>query len=162
MTTAHHPVPTRVGSRHDHDWLWIGLTAILIALMAGAISWAVFRPDTAPTTAPGTAGFAYDHEVTPARTISPGVTVAYFGHSGALDAVVAPVRGFEVDHEATSVHLASPGITTTYFGHSGELYPMSARVGGFDADDDTTTMHLATDGVTTIYFGNSGEIDADN
>ncbi len=151
MTTAHHPVPTHAGIHHNLEWMWISLSVVLVALVAGGIAWVVFQP--AATIAPlpdQVVGFEYSPEATVGRVGQPGVTGDYFGYSGALhpevgvaqitdpgeaaslmrsvDASIAAshwatVGGFELNHEATTGQIASPGVNGEYFGYSGEINP---------------------------------------
>ncbi len=126
MATAQHPVPARTAVHHNFDWLWIGLSVILVALIAGAVAWAIFRPAvTVPPLQAEVIGFEYSQEATTGMAVQPGVTGEYFGYSGELypAAMLAPsVMGFEYDHEVTPGHIASPGVTSEYFGYSGELF----------------------------------------
>ena len=163
MTSAHPPTTTHVGFGHDNDWLWIGLTAILIAVIAGGVMWLITQPDEeAAAVAQSVTGFEVDHEVTPIHLSEPGVTTPYFGFSGELwpaVQVLPAARGFDYDHEVTTIRLAEPGVTSQYFGFSGELWPAvqvlpAAR--GFDYDHEVTPMHLVDGWITTEYYGNSG------
>ena len=164
MTSAHPPATTQVGFGHNNDWLWIGLTAILVAMVAGGVMWFITSPDDTATEAlpQSVTGFEYDHEVTPIHLSEPGVTTPYLGYSGELwpaIQVLPAARGFDYDHEVTPFHIAEPGVTTQYFGFSGELWPAiqvlpAAR--GFDYDHEVTPMHLVEGRVTTEYYGYSG------
>jgi hypothetical protein len=85
MTTAHHPSHMGVRWHPNREWLWIGLSAIAIALVAVALIWVANQP--ANTVAPvleSASGFEYDHEVTPIHVASPGITTEYYGNSGEL------------------------------------------------------------------------------
>jgi hypothetical protein len=126
MTTANHPSHMGVRWHPNHEWLWIGLSAIVIALVAVAFIWIANQP--ANTVAPvleSRSGFEYDHEVTTGQIVSPGVTTEYFGNSGELYpalSVLPSATGFAYDHEVTTGQIVSPGVTTEYFGNSGELF----------------------------------------
>jgi len=169
MTTTHQPSHMGVRWHPNHEWLWIGLSAMLVAFVTVAIVLVVSRPET--TAAPvleSASGFAYDHEATPIQIASPGITTAYLGNSGELYpaiSVLPAATGFAYDHEATPIQIASPGITTAYLGNSGELYPAISvlpAATGFAYDHEVTPIHIASSGVTTEYFGNSGELFAEN
>ena len=127
MTTAQHQSHMGVRWHPSHEWLWIGLSAMLVAFVTIAIVWVATRPEA--TVAPvleSASGFAYDHEVTAIHVARPGVTAEYFGHSGELYpaiSVLPAATGFAYDHEVTPIRSVSPGITTEYFGNSGELFP---------------------------------------
>ena len=151
MATAQHPVPGRTAVHHNFDWLWISLSVVLVALIAGTVAWAIFRPAaTVPPLPAEVTGFEYTQEATTGMVVQPGVTGEYFGYSGELyaevvaaqitdpgeaaslirsvDRAIAPshlamVGGFEFDHEVTPGYVASPGVTGQYFGNSGELFP---------------------------------------
>ena len=85
MATVQHPVPARATAHHNLDWLWIGLSVVLVALVAGAIAWVIFRPAaTIPPLPAEVAGFEYTQEATAGHIASPGVTSEYFGYSGEL------------------------------------------------------------------------------
>lgn len=126
MTTAHHPSHMGVRWHPNHEWLWIGLSAMLVAFVTIAIVVVATRADT--TVAPvleSASGFAYENEATAMHVASPGITTEYFGNSGELYpaiSVLPAATGFAYDHEATAMQLASPGVTTEYFGNSGELF----------------------------------------
>jgi hypothetical protein len=110
----------------NREWLWIGLSAIVIAFVALAFIWVANQPaNTAAPVLESVSGFEYGHEVTAARVVSPGITTEYFGNSGELYpalSVLPAATGFAYDHEVTPIHIAGPGITTEYFGNSGELF----------------------------------------
>ncbi|MEN8238582.1 MAG: hypothetical protein ABFR53_05195, partial [Actinomycetota bacterium] len=101
MTTAQHPSHMGVRWHPNHEWLWIGLSAMLVAFMAIAILWVATRPEA--TVAPvleSVSGFTYDHEATPIHIASPGVTTEYFGNSGELYpaiSVLPAATGFAYD-----------------------------------------------------------------
>jgi hypothetical protein len=169
MATAQHPVPTRTAVHHNFDWLWIGLSVILVALIAGAVAWVILRPAATVLPLPTeVSGFEYSQEATTGQAVQPGVTGEYFGYSGELypAAVLAPsVMGFEYDSDATTGMLVQPGVTGEYFGYSGELYPaamLAPSVMGFEYDHEVTPGHVASPGVTSEYFGYSGELFADD
>ena len=126
MTSAHPPATTQVGFGHNNDWLWIGLTAIFIAVIAGGVMWLITQPDEeAAAVAQSVTGFEVDHEVTPIHLSEPGVTTPYFGYSGELwpaVQVLPAARGFDYDHEVTPMHLVDGWITTEYYGNSGVLF----------------------------------------
>ncbi|MGI9666833.1 MAG: hypothetical protein ACR2N2_07000 [Acidimicrobiia bacterium] len=169
MTSAHPPVPAQSGFRHDHDWLWLGLSAIGVAIVAYGIMWAVVRPfETSTAALPAeTVGFEYSTEATPLHMPVAGVTGEYYGLSGELFpaiTVLPAASGFDYDHEVTSIHLPIAGVTGHYFGNSGELYPaitVLPAASGFDYDHEVTPGHKGMPGVTGYYFGNSGELFAD-
>ena len=153
----------------NHEWLWIGLSAMLVAFMTIAIVWVATRPEA--TVAPvieSASGFAYDNEATAIQIAGPGITTQYFGNSGELYpaiSVLPAATGFAYDHEATPIHVASPGITTEYFGNSGELYPALSvlpAATGFEYDHEATPIHVASPGITTEYHGYSGELFAED
>jgi hypothetical protein len=150
MATAQHPAPGRTAVHHNFGWLWISLSVILVALIAGAVAWAIFRPAaTVPPLPAEVTGFEYTQEATAGMAVQPGVTGEYFGYSGELypevvaaqitdpgeaaslfrsvDAAIeashlAELGGFEFGHEVTPGHVASPGVTGQYFGYSGEMF----------------------------------------
>lgn len=120
MATTHHPAPAHAGFGQHHEWLWITLGAVVIAIVAVAITWAVTQPGTETATSPAAvSGFEYDHEVTPIHLASEGVTTQYFGYSGAL----FPEIVSEYDHETTPMHLVTGRVTAPFVGESGELDP---------------------------------------
>ncbi len=124
MATTHHPAPTHIGFGHHHEWLWIAVGAVVVAIIAGSISWIVMRDQpTVTDSALAVSGFEYGHEVTAIHMPTTGVTGMYFGYSGALGAVVAPVSGFDLDHDTTTIHMPSITVTGSYFGNSGEVDP---------------------------------------
>jgi len=127
MATAQHPASTGATVHHNLDWLWIGLSVVLVALIAGAVAWAIFRPAvTVPPLPAEVIGFEYTQEATTGMAVQPGVTGEYFGYSGELypaAALASSVMGFEYDNDATTGMLVQPGVTGEYFGYSGELYP---------------------------------------
>ena len=127
MATAHHPASTGVSTHHSHDWLWISISVVLVALIAGGIAWAIFRPAiTIPPLPAEVIGFEYNQEATTGHVGQPGVTGEYFGYSGELyaAATLAPsLIGFEYSQEVTPGHIANLGATGQYFGYSGELFP---------------------------------------
>ena len=94
--------------------------------------------------------------MTPIHVAAPGVTTPYFGYSGDLHAVIAPVSGFDLADDTTTFQFVAPGVTTPYFGFSGEMWPPS------EYDHEVTPMHLASPGVTTPYFGYSGELNPEH
>jgi hypothetical protein len=140
----------------EHTWLWIGLSAIIVALLAGGITWIILRPaPTAPALPASVVGFEYFDEATTGIVADPGITSAYVGLNPAFDPDIV-ATGLMV--EATPIHVAVPGSTVDYFG----LNP------AFDVDvppagllTETTPIHLSAPGVTTQYLGNSGELFAD-
>ena len=162
MTSAHPPTTADVGFGHGSDWLWIGLSAILVAMIAGGVMWLITSTDDTTTAAlpESVTGFEYSDDATPMHMAEPGVTTPYFGYSGELMPMVAPalVPGFDYDHEVTSMHLVDGWVTTEYYGNSGELLPMvaPALVPGFDYDHEVTPIHMVNDWITTEYYGNSG------
>ena len=132
MTTAQHPSHMDVRWHPNHEWLWIAVSAMLVAFVTIAIVWVATRPEA--TVAPvleSATGFAYENEATAIQIAGPGVTAEYFGNSGELYpaiSVLPAATGFAYDHEVTPIQVASPGITTEYFGNSGELFPETAVV----------------------------------
>ena len=143
MATAQHPASTGASAHHNFDWLWIGLSVVLVALVAGGVAWTIFRPAvTVPPLPAEVIGFEYGQEATAGHVAQPGVTGEYFGYSGALypAATLAPsVTGFEYNQGATPGHVASPGITGQYFGNSGELYaeiPAAGSLAGITVDPE--------------------------
>lgn len=189
MATVQHPAPTKIQVRHNFDWLWISLSVVLVALIAGAIAWAILQPTEVEPLPAEVVGFEYNTDATAGQIAEPGVTTSYFGYSGEL---YPASMGFEYGQDATPAKIAAPGVTATYFGNSGELVPGSettaalsqtvtpdaaaslirsvdrgiaashwSMLSGFELDDDTTSMHIASPGVTTQYFGNSGELFAE-
>ena len=140
MATAQHPASTGVTSHHNFDWLWIGLSAILVALVAGGVAWAIFRPAvTVPPLPAEVIGFEYTEEATTGHVAQSGVTGEYSGYSGDLypAAILAPsLMGFAYDHDVTPGHITSPGVTGQYFGNSGELFaePAAASLSGVTLD----------------------------
>jgi hypothetical protein len=124
MATTHHPAPTHLGFGQHHEWLWVALGAVVVAIIAGSISWIVMRDQpTVTDSALPVSGFEYDHEVTAIHMPTAGVTGQYFGYSGALDAVVAPVSGFDLEHDTTTIQMPSTAVTGMYFGNSEEIDP---------------------------------------
>ena len=125
MATVHHPPTTSAGFGHNHEWLWLILGPILIALAASAITWAVTSPDTVSETeiASTIDGFDLDDDTTAAKIATPGVTLSFVGRNG--DGLTGPrtTMGFELDDDTTAIKIASPGVTTTYFGHNPDLNP---------------------------------------
>lgn len=115
MATTHHPASTSGFGQH-HEWLWIAIGAVVIAIVAVAITWAVTQPEAETTAATTAVVFEYDHEVTPMHMVEGRVTTPYFGYSGELWP-----EGSEYDHEVTSMHMLEGRVTTPYFGNSGEL-----------------------------------------
>ncbi len=124
MATVHHPPTTGIGFRPNHEWLWLALGAILIALAASAITWAVTSSDTVsePEVA-SIEGFELNDEMTAAKIAAPGVTLSFVGQNA--DPVTGPriTMGFELDDDTTVIKIASPGVTTDYFGHNPDLNP---------------------------------------
>ncbi len=164
MTTVHHPPVRGVDFHHIQDWMGVGLSVILVAVLAGTVVWAVSRPDTAgPVVVDAVSGVEYDHEVTSYHEVSPGVTAQYFGYSGEPINEFTSAGGFEVDHEAsTGIYKVSPGVTTQYFGYSGEPINEFTSAGGFEVDHEASTgIYKVSPGVTTQYFGYSGELSSD-
>jgi hypothetical protein len=136
MTTVHHPPLKGLGAQHDPSWLWIGLSVLMVGLIAAAISWTASDPtvtETATVDAVITAELA--EEATAAHFASPGVTTQYFGANGTPEAdgirelavsnaiALNLFNGMELEHEVTAIHFAEPGVTVLYFGDSGELNP---------------------------------------
>jgi hypothetical protein len=140
MATAQHPASTGAASHHNFDWLWIGLSVILVALVAGGVAWAIFRPAvTVPPLPAEVIGFEYTAEATTGHVAQSGLTGEYFGYSGELypAAILAPsLMGFAYDHEVTPGHIASLGVAGQYFGNSGELFaePAAASLSGITLD----------------------------
>jgi hypothetical protein len=132
MATVQHPAPVRIHVRHDLDWLWISLSVVLVALAAGAIAWAVFRPSVEVPMLPAeVVGFEYAGEATAGQAVEPGITAPYFGYSGELypvTRVAAMAGGFSYENESTPLRIAAAGVTTPYFGYSGALMPASETV----------------------------------
>jgi hypothetical protein len=153
MATAQHPVPTRTAVHHDFDWLWIGLSVILVALIAGAVAWVIFRPAvTVPPLPAEVIGFEYSQEATPGMAVQRGVTGEYFGYSG------------ELYPEVAAVHITDPGEAASLIRSVDRANAAShlAMLGGFEFDDEVTRVHIASPGVTGQYFGHSGELFADD
>ena len=46
MTTVHHPPLKVVDFQHNLNWLWIGLSTVLVVLFIGAFAWILSRPAT--------------------------------------------------------------------------------------------------------------------
>ncbi len=86
MATVQHPMPTRTHVHHNLEWLWVGLSVILVALIAGAIAWVVFQPAaTVPELPAEVVGFEYSQDATAGMLAQPGVTGEYFGYSGEIN-----------------------------------------------------------------------------
>ena len=118
MATVQHPVPARTTAHHNFDRLWIGLSVVLVALVAGVVAWAIFRPAvTVPPLPAEVIGFEYSQEATAGMAVRPGVTGDYLGNSGELypDAAVGTLAGITLDPTAMwGAEFSSPG----------ELYPV--------------------------------------
>jgi hypothetical protein len=182
MTTVHHPPLRGIGAQHDPSWLWIGLSVLMVGLIAAAISWTASDPtvtETATVDAVITAELA--EEATAAHFASPGVTTQYFGASGVPEAdwvrelavnnaiALNLFNGMELTHDTTTMQLAEAGVTTPYFGANGvpeadwvrELAVSNAIAlnlfNGMELDHEVTAIHFAEPGVTVLYFGDSGE-----
>ena len=120
MATVRHPVPARTTAHHNFDRLWIGpsvVLVVLVALVAGVVAWAIFRPAvTGPPLPAEVIGFEYSQEATAGMAVRPGVTGDYLGNSGELypDAAVGTLAGITLDPTAMwGAEFSSPG----------ELYP---------------------------------------
>ena len=115
----------RETARNDSDanrmyGLLIGAVALTIIAL-GVLMW---QSLTADAESPDrVSGFEYSTEATTGRSVAPGVTTQYFGHSGELFPETDLVSGFEVDDDTTPAQTVGAGVTTQYFGHSGELDP---------------------------------------
>ncbi|MEN8234771.1 MAG: hypothetical protein ABFR89_07590 [Actinomycetota bacterium] len=156
MATVQHPAPRRVEVHHNFDWLWISLSVILVALIAGAIAWAIFRPAVeVPPLLDEVTGFEIDHEVTAMKIAAPGVTTPYFGYSGEL------MPGTEM--VASVVQITDPGEAASLMRSVDRAIAVSnwALIGAFDLDHEATPGHVATPGVTTDYFGFNPVLDPD-
>ncbi|MEN8114458.1 MAG: hypothetical protein ABFS21_08715 [Actinomycetota bacterium] len=152
MATAHHPEPARIHVSHNFDWLWISLSVILIALIAGTIAWAVFRPAVEVPSLPAEViGFEYDHEVTTGMAVSPGVTTPYFGYSGELYPEVAAARSLDPGEAASLMRSVDRAIEGSHW----------STLSGFELEDDTTSFHIAKPGITADYFGMNPVLDPD-
>jgi len=104
----------------EHTWLWIGLSAIIVALLAGGVTWMILRPaPTAPALPASVTGFEYVHEATTGIAADPGITSPYVGLNPTFDPDVVS-SGLLV--EASPIHVAAPRVTTQYLGNSGELF----------------------------------------
>ena len=122
MVTARErvPVPRMTRAHGEHTWLWIGLSAIIVALLAGGITWIILRPaPTAPALPASVVGFEYFQEATTGIVADPGITSVYVGLNPTFDPDVVS-SGLLV--EASPIHVAAPGVTTQYLGNSGELF----------------------------------------
>jgi hypothetical protein len=183
MTTVHHPPLKGLGTQHDPNWLWIGLSVAMVALIVLAIGWTTSSPTVTDTPTVAAVGADLTAEATAAQFASPGVTTQYFGQTGLPEAdwvrelaVSNPIalnlfNGMELNHEATAMHFAEPGVTAVYFGDAGlpeadwvrELAvsnPIALNLfNGMELDHEVTAIHFADEGVTVRYFGNSGELD---
>jgi hypothetical protein len=158
MVTARErvPIPRMTRAHGEHTRLWIGLSAIIVALVAGGITWMILRPaPTAPALPASVVGFEYFNEATTGIVADPGITSAYVGLNPTFDPDVVPI-GLLV--EATPVHVADPGITSAYVGLNPTFDPDVVPSGLLD---EATSIHAANPGVTTQYLGNSGELFAD-
>ena len=151
MATVQHPMPTRTHVHHNLEWLWVGLSVILVALIAGAIAWVVFQPAaTVPALPAEVVGFEYTQEATAGMLAQPGVTGEYFGYSGEL-------------YPETALQITDPGEAASLIRSVDMAIDASnwATVGGFAFDNEATIGHVASPGVTGEYFGYSGEINPD-
>jgi hypothetical protein len=112
---------------HNLEWLWIGLTAIVVALIAGGIAWAVFQPTAPVEPLPvEVQGFAYTQDATAGQMATLDATGEYLGNSGELypAVTVAPsAQGFAYDNESTAAQFGTPSMMGEYFGYSGEINP---------------------------------------
>jgi len=152
MTTAHHPVSAGTAVQHNFEWLWIGLSVILVAIVAGVVAWAVFRPAaTVPPLPAEVIGFEYSIQATTGHIAEPGVTGEYFGYSGELYPEVAAVQITDPGEAASLMRSVDASIAASHL----------AMVGGFELDDEATTGHIASSGIAGEYFGYSGEINPD-
>jgi len=123
VTTAHHPAPTHVGFHGEHEWLWIGISAIAVAIVAGAIMWFTFdEPSTEPATADNVSGFEYNVDASSGQVAGPAVTSPYLGFSDELypTPVVFP-EDYEYGDDATTGQTAQGSVTSDFVGSSGEL-----------------------------------------
>ena len=157
MATTHHPAPTHVGFGQHHEWMWITLGAVVVALIAAAVTWAVMQRDTDTATLPANVtGFQYEQEATTGHAVTGYVKPVFVGESGDLHAVIAPILGFETMHEATPIHMPpSDPVTVNYMGNSGVMYP-EVGILGFELDHETTPVHLWDGvGVIPVFVGES-------
>lgn len=184
MTTVHHPPLKGLGTQHHPNWLWIGLSIAMVALVVLAIGWTTSSPTVTDTpTVAASVGADLAGEATAAQFASPGVTTQYFGATGMPEtdwvrelAVSSPIalnlsNGMELNHEATAMHFAEPGVTAVYFGDTGvpeadwvrELAvsnPIALNLfSGSELDHEVTPIRFADAGVTVLYFGDSGVLD---
>ena len=184
MATAQHPAPGRTAVHHNFDWLWISLSVILVALIAGAVAWAIFRPAaTVPPLPAEVTGFEYTQEATTGMVVQPGVTGEYFGYSGELYSEIAAtgsVAGITLDPtamwgtefsnpgelypEVVAAQITDPGEAASLFRSVDAAIEAShlAELGGFEFGHEVTPGHVASPGVTGQYFGYSGEMFADD
>jgi hypothetical protein len=124
VTTAHHPTPTHVGFRGEHEWLWIGLSAIAVAVIAGATMWFLLDrgTDTGETAVvDNVSGFEYTQDASTGHVATPGVTGDYIGYSDELYPSPVVVEDYEYGDDATTGHVADGTVTSDYVGGSGEL-----------------------------------------
>ena len=121
MTTAHHPTPTHVGFSEGHEWILVGILAVVLVVAAGAVAWFAFEPtDTAPSTADSVSGFQYEDEATAGQLASPGVTGMYLGNSEDLAVPLTPTSGFDVDDDTTGGQVQQGTVTSDFVGQSGD------------------------------------------
>ncbi len=138
MTTVHHPPLKGLSAHHDPNWLWIGLTVVMVVLIMAAITWTMTCPTATETASVQHAidiEAELDNEMTAAQFATPGVTTDYFGATGLPEAewvrelavsnaiALNLFNGMEPDHEVTAFHFAEPGVTVLYFGDPGLLNP---------------------------------------
>lgn len=124
MATVHHPPASGVGFHLHHEWLWIALGAVVIAVMASAITWAVTQPDASVETAVTVdlSGYELDDD-TSAMRIATQRVAAFHGLNGEPATGPLITMGFELDDETTSLKVAAPGVTTYYLGINADLDP---------------------------------------
>jgi hypothetical protein len=179
MATAHHPASTGVSPHHNFDWLWISLSVVLVALVAGGVAWAIFRPAvTVPPMRAEVIGFEYGQEATTGHLPQPGVTGEYFGYSGELYPELATVSVMGITWDPTALWGAEfsdpaelyPAVGAAQIIDAGEAASLIRSVDraiaatnvvmidGFEYSNDATTGHFASPGVTGLYFGYSDEL----
>jgi hypothetical protein len=123
VTTAHHPVPTHVGFHGEHEWLWIGLSAIAVAIIAGAIMWFTFgQSDTESATVDNVSGFEYTVDASSGQIPSTGaVTSPYLGYSDELYPTPVIAEDYGYGDGTSTGHVADGSVTSSFVGTSGEL-----------------------------------------
>ena len=158
MVTARErvPIPRTTRVHGEHNWLLVSLSIVVVALLAGGITWTILRPAPTPAALPASVtGFEYFHEATAGVAVEPGITAEYVGLNRAFDPDVLPTG---LIAEATPIHVGVPGTATEYFGLNPAFDPDVPPTGLLA---EATPIHPAVPGVTTQYLGNSGELFAD-